>query len=156
RIVELSNRFLRGAAGAGASELHGLSLLGADPNLQKAFAPENVEDLLSKTLPVDAAHSEGLLDKGVEGVGSTVPFLMGSAAGGAAGLPGWFAPLVMGAAGNAGETYDDAIAAGADPERAKRAAILGALIGMTEAVGVGRFGAKAPGVLKAALRGGMR
>jgi len=72
--------------------------------------------------------------------------------GGAAGLPAWIVPSALGAASNAGQTYDEAVAAGQDPEKAKRAAITGALIGLTEGLGVGRLGgghAASHGVVRA-------
>src|SRR5262245_22498531 len=158
--VQLLNRFMRGATGTATSTIRGASLL--HPELEADLrrkgilqTPEEGADFLRRILPVDPTD-ESLLSKGVEAAGSAVPFALGSAASGAAGLPSWLAPAVLGAATNAEQTYDEAIAAGQDPEAAKRAAIGGALIGLTEAAGVGRFGGKAEGVVGAARRGALR
>jgi hypothetical protein len=94
---QLANRFVRGAVGTGASALRGATLLDpnveSDPRLQ-AFAPENVQDLTRHALPVDPTD-ESFFSKGVEAAGSAVPFVMGSAAAGAAGAPAWIAPLPL-------------------------------------------------------------
>jgi hypothetical protein len=142
--VQLANRFLRGATGMVTSSMRGASLLhpaiAADLRQKGVLqSPQEMEDTMRTLAPVDPTD-ESLLAKGAEALGSAVPFIGASAMGGAAGLPAWIVPSVLGAASNAGQTYDEAVAAGQDPEKAKRAAIIGALIGLTEGLGVGRLG----------------
>jgi 2'-5' RNA ligase len=154
---QLVNRFMRGATGTATSAIRGASLLHpeAEADLRAKGVlqtPEESEGFLRRTLPVDPTD-ESFLSKGVEAAGSAAPFVLASAASGGAGLPSWLAPALLGASTNAGQTYDEAILAGEDPEAAKRAAIVGALIGLTEAAGVGRLGGKAPGLTSAARRG---
>jgi hypothetical protein len=143
--VQLANRFLRGATQTATSTIRGASLL--HPEMEADLrrkgvlqTPQQSEDLMRRVAPVDPTD-ESVLAKGAEALGSAVPFVGASAMGGAAGLPAWIVPSILGAASNAGQTYDEAVAAGQDPEKAKRAAIIGALIGLTEGLGVGRLGA---------------
>jgi 2'-5' RNA ligase len=154
--AQLANRFARGMTGTMTSAIRGASLLHpqAEEDLRRMGvlqSPEEGDEFLRRTLPVDPTD-ESFLAKSAEAAGSAVPFVLGSAASGAAGLPSWLAPAVLGAATNAGQTYDEAIAAGQHPEAAKRAAIVGALIGLTEAAGVGRIGGEGHAITSAARR----
>jgi hypothetical protein len=155
--VQLANRFLRGATQTATSTIRGASLL--HPEIEADLrrkgvlqTPQEQEQMMRRLAPVDPTD-DSFLAKGAEALGSAVPFVGASAMGGAAGLPAWIAPAVLGAATNAGQTYEEAVAAGEDPERAKQAAIIGALIGLTEGAGVGRLGGKAPSIARAARRG---
>src|SRR5262245_20085886 len=157
--IQLANKIGRASTSTATSAIRGASLL--HPEMEEDMrrmgvlqSPEESAEFLRRTLPVDPTD-ESLLAKGVEAAGSAVPFVGASAMAGAAGLPSWLAPAIFGAASNAGQTYEEAIAAGQDPESAKRAAIVGALIGLTEAVGGGRFGGKAADIAAAARRGAL-
>ena len=157
--AQLVNRFMRGATGTVMSSIRGASLLhpamAADLRQKGVLqTPQQFEETMRSLAPVDPTD-ESLLSKGAEVLGGAVPVVGASALGGMAGLPSWIAPAVLGAATNAGQTYDEAVAAGEDPEKAKQAAIVGALIGLTEGLGVGRLGGKAPSIASVAGRGAL-
>ncbi len=144
--VQLVNRFMRGATGTVTSAVRGASLLHpameADLRAKGVLqTPQQYEDTMRTLAPVDPTD-ESLLSKGAEALGSAVPFAAASYLGAGAGAPAWLTSAALGAASNAGQVYDEAIAAGENEEGAKRAAIVGALIGLTEGVGVGRMGGK--------------
>jgi 2'-5' RNA ligase len=150
---QLANRFARGMTGTIESGVRGATLI--DSELQRKilpFTPKELEQVEKRMLPVDPTD-ESLLSKGVEVAGSALPFVAASAAGGAVGAPAYIAPAILGAATNAGQTYEEAILAGEDTEAAKRAAIFGAIIGLTEGAGIGRIGGKAGAITGAARRG---
>ena len=157
--VQLVNRFMRGATGTVTSAVRGASLLhpalAADLKQKGVLqSPQEMEETMRTLAPVDPTD-ESLLAKGAEALGSTVPFAAASTLGAGAGIPSWITSAVLGAASNAGQTYDEAIAAGQDDENAKRSAIFGALVGLTEGIGVGRLGGKAPSIARSAGRGAL-
>lgn len=99
---------------------------------------------LEQPLPtMNEEDAKGWLNKGGQGLGSMIPFMLGSAA------IGPTAVTLMGAAQNAGQTYEEARAKGVSHDEALAAAIPGALIGALEGIGGG--GGKATGFLKGTL-----
>lgn len=143
---QLLNRFGRGYVEGGESILKGISLLNpeaaTDPTTQFLYqSPQEKRQRLQKLLPINQ-YDESLGLKVAEGIGSSIPFLLGSVAGGPASP---FVSSILGAASNAGSTYDDAIANGADESTARYAAVIGAVIGLGEAAGIGRLGTKSLG-----------
>ncbi len=156
--AQLVNRFMRGATGTVTSAIRGASLLhpAMEADLRRKgvlLSPRESEDVMRTLAPVDPTD-ESLISKGAEALGSAVPFAAASYLGAGAGVPAWLTSAALGAATNAGQTYEEAVAAGEDPERAKQAAIIGALIGLTQGAGVGRLGGKAPSIASA-VRGGV-
>lgn len=142
--TQLSNRFMRGYAGSLKSTLKGMTLLNpqAATDLTTKFlyqTPQEERAQWQGLLPVNE-YDRSFTMRAAESIGSSVPYLMGGAAGSAAGLPGWMMSSVLGAASNAGSTYDDAIAKGADENTARYSAVIGALIGLGEGLGIGRMG----------------
>jgi hypothetical protein len=144
---QLANRAARGFSGTIDSSVKGLSLLHPDieNRLRQSFimgTTEEDQQILRRRFPVDPTD-DSYLAKAAEAAGSAVPFAATSAMGGFLGFPEFLIPSVMGAASNAGQTYDEAIAAGQNPDQAKRAAVIGAFIGLSEGFGVGSLGAPA-------------
>jgi hypothetical protein len=140
---QLLNRFGRGYVGSMSSMLKGPTLLNpnasTDPVTKFLYlSPEEKRSQLQTLLPVNE-YDTSFKMKAAEAIGSTVPFLIGGAAAEATGLPAWMMSGVLGASSNAAQTYDEAIASGTDELTARKAAISGALIGMTEALGLGNM-----------------
>jgi 2'-5' RNA ligase len=123
---------------------------------QAALDAERLRDWSEEAFPVDprVQPSYNPLRKGFwaatlpEAAGSTAPLI---AAGALSGPAAPYTSAVLGATQNAGQTYADAKAAGASDEEARAAAGIGALIGTSEAFGLGRILAKL-GVARPALQ----
>lgn len=73
------------------------------------------------------------------GLGSTVPFIAGGLAAGAAKLPAWLSASLSGFGAGAKSMFDDAKAHGASPEQAKWALLYGGITGTSEGLGAGRI-----------------
>src|SRR5262245_51008372 len=104
---------------------HGTRDLAPRPRDRSRHAPAHADQdaeknarISRRVLPVDPTD-ESLWAKGAEAAGSAVPFAFSSAVGGLAGLPEFIIPSLLGAASNAGSTYEEAVAAGVTPEQAK-------------------------------------
>lgn len=112
---------------------------GVGAKLVTGQEPDDVA--LEQPLPtMNEEDAKGWLNKGGQGLGSMIPFMLASAA------TGPMAVTLLGAAQNAGQTYEEARAKGVGHDEALAAAIPGALIGMLEGVGGG--GGASHGLLK--------
>jgi hypothetical protein len=139
-VEQLGNRFARGYMSSGESMLKGVSLLNkesaTDPTTQFLYeTPQEKRATYQRLMPIDE-YDNSLPMLAAQGLGSSVPFMMGGIA---AGPLSTYSTALLGAASNAGSTYDDAIARGADDSSARYAAVVGAVIGLGEAAGIGRI-----------------
>jgi len=100
-------------------------------------------------------------EKVAQGAGSMIPLLLAGVAGGAIGVSSWATTAILGGLGQGGSTYQEAIDAGATESKALDAALIGMVIGTTEAAPISRAfdrlnkasGGKMMAVLKAAASG---
>jgi hypothetical protein len=74
-----------------------------------------------------------------QALGSSVPFLVTAAASSFVGAPTWLVPAITGGLANASDAYDQAIQAGATPNEAKDAFMIGFGIGTSEAIPIDRM-----------------
>lgn len=72
-------------------------------------------------------------------LGGSAPFLLTAVASGLTAMPSWLMPAITGGLASASGQYDEAIAAGATPEEASRAYLLGFGAGTTEAIPIERL-----------------
>lgn len=94
---------------------------------------EKVRALFPTDVALDQTFLHGQLP---HAMASTLPYVALGAAG-----AGGYGAVALGAIQNAGQTFEDAIKSGADPETALRAALLGGAIGTSEGVlGTGKVG----------------
>lgn len=114
---------------------------GADPRDRASYkAGQWISDAVKEALPVNPEFAEEwLATKIPQGLGSAAGFLALGMAGAAVGAPGALVPAVAGSALQASQQFEDAIGKGASIEDAFRAANLGAIVGTSEAIPIGRL-----------------
>jgi len=91
--AQLFNRLGRGYVGAMKSMLKGPTLLNpnarTDPTTKFLYqTPQEEQSQMQSLLPVNQ-YDKSFTMRATEAIGSSIPYLMGGAAGKAAGLPGW-------------------------------------------------------------------
>lgn len=101
---------------------------------------EQAQQYIDDAIPHDRRMQGEFWNETVpEGFGSMAGFMAGGGAGVMLKAPAALAPLLMGAAMEAGSQYDQAVAAGAPEADAQFASVLGGLVGTTEAIPVGHL-----------------